>query len=383
MRHISSLLLLVVIVWPASAQYYSRSYCYPSYSYPSYSYPSYSYPTYYSYPSYSYPSYYYPTYSYPTYYSYSTPTYTAPTYTSQNVTYKTVDWRAKLLEIAGDRDRAEYQIVKGALEQRYFMDATAALGFNRPGVGHGYLAGYYGIGGYTPPTYGVSTSYPGAYGSAYTHSTLNLGQFGANASTIYGNTLQSLFQQPDLNILFQQAARLAQGAQTLSGQATTDFQSSISQMGNNQSKVAEILAKGQAAAAAFQGLQPSGQYSQSTKVDLDSRPKIPDWKGAPDISGGTGGPSSLNNPGGSGLPSLQELAGAWKQSAEQHCAGCHGTKVQEGKFNVWNVTKMDLSQRLVVLSRIHSHDEKMRMPKGKAPLGEQELKMWDLYLTQP
>lgn len=163
----------------------------------------------------------------------------------QKVTYRDADWKAKLLDIAAARDKWEGDIRRGAYEQRYFMDSVDALG----------LKGNFHWGGYgASPPYGDVTAYPL---NGVLRSSLQFGSYGANASTIYGSSYKQIAEQygdANLSQLYQQANRLAENAQKLGGQATADFSGLVQAEGSNRARVAEILARGEAAQRVLQSL---------------------------------------------------------------------------------------------------------------------------------
>jgi hypothetical protein len=69
-----------------------------------------------------------------------------------------------------------------------------------------------------------------------------------------------------LTIPLNQAARLTENAQTLAGQANSDYQNNVAMLGNNLARVAEIHAKGAAAAASLSAANAPPSSTTETKT---------------------------------------------------------------------------------------------------------------------
>lgn len=263
------------------------------------------------------------------------------------VSYKDVDWRTKLLEIAKQRDATEGAIRKNAFEQKYFLDGVQALGltgnFNwqNYGLAPPYVGGGYNVGGYS-----------------------NVGSYGVSGNTLYGysyNTIANLYGDTNLNQLYQQANRLAENQQKLAGQATTEFGSLVGQAGDNASKVAEILAKGQAVEQYLKSLQ---QPSAKLETKTFSFKVMPDSDGKLQVQKIEGGPTV-------GVTNSM----SWTQSAAK-CFSCHQDKKREGGFDVRTYFDMTPEQKEVVIDRLTTKDPNRMMPKGGKRLSLEELKLW-------
>jgi len=388
------LLAACPLLGPAQAGGYRMSYghSYPSYGYGhsySYSYPVYVpayYPTYYSYPSYSY------SYAAPSY-SYATPSYSAPTsglydgqyhyhaagstrdgtyypagmyrwyqgqWQAQNGVPK--DWKSQLLTLATARDKVEAQIRLNAAEAAQFNQALKAMGLE----GNFHFDQY----GQHPAPF-VQPKPQAGYGN---HN-YNLGSYGSNGSTIYGytlNTIKDLYGDSSMNTLFQQAERLASNSQTLAGQATQQFQASITQEGSNRARVAEALARGQAAAQALKAADSPGsrETTSSTAFRIEQG------------SGDRSQESGVRSQGAQPRVESQEGEGtalqqAFVQLATSKCLRCHGEDKQEGKFDVRKYPQMSLEEKARrVWPRLTHPDEAKKMPKEGKPLSAEELRIF-------
>lgn len=321
--------------------YYSGSQAYTRYWYQP--------PGYYSYGSYYYPPGYY---VYTAYYPPAASTYTP------SVNYTDPDWRSKLLDLAAQRDKAEGKIRVNAFEQKYFLEAVEALGLK----GNFNWQGY----GQAPP---YSVNPYSSYGN------LQLSTAGAQGSTVYGysyNTIASFYGDVNLSQLYQQAQRLAENAQQLSGQATTEFGALISQEGNNRAKVAEILAKAQATREFLKGLQGSGGeikiQGKSFRVGPEKNVEPPPM--APPQNGEKG--AGLN----------EALKNQWIQSASTRCYSCHGQGgKKDGGFDVQTYPSLSPEAREdIVRNRLLTKNPEKGMPRGKdgkhAPLPLSEIGAW-------
>lgn len=271
------------------------------------------------------------------YYQYSA--YTAPV-----VTYKTPEWRTRLLELATARDRREGLIRQNAFEHQYFLEAIKTLGLEGNFRWNGY--------GMTPPGYS---------GDIYRQQTTS---YGANASTIYGysyNTIASLYGDTNLNQLYLQAAQLAEGSQNLTREAVAGHQNLVGLEGSNRARVAEILAKAQMASQIISSLQAT-----------------------PTIE--TKGFSFKVVPGG-GIEKVEEgvdaktkegLVEQFAVVARESCASCHSGKKLEGKFDITNYLNMSPREKEKVWQRLTDPDPKRRMPKDADPLPPEKLRLFFL-----
>ena len=309
------------------------------------------------------PSYYYcGRYYYPQgyYYYYYSHTYQAPV---QQVNYNDPGWRSKLLDLATARDKVEGKIRLGAFEQAYFMEAVKALGLEGNFKWQGY--------GLAPPY-----SYGPSYGN------LQLGSYGAQGNTVYGysmNSIASFYGDANLSQLYQQAARLAEGAQKYAGQATQDFGGLVGQEGQNRAKVAEILAKSQAVAEYLRAIQGSGGKIETKEFR---------FRVGPGADGGPPKVEKIENPN-DPVPMAQpkdnvQVQQLWQAHAKAKCGACHDGAKAEGGFKLTSYGEMTVEQKLVVVGRLLTTDEGKRMPRiqggGVAPkLSTDEIRLWLSY----
>lgn len=252
--------------------------------------------------------------------------------------YKTVEtikhtdsnWRSKLLDLAAQRDKFEGEIRKNAHEQAYFMDAVRGLG----------LQGNFGWSGYGAVPPGASSGY--GYGYSYSQS------YGANATTKYTySNLSQLYGDSDLNQLYQAANQLAQNAQRLGGEATSNFTALAGQEGANRARVAEILAKGQMAQQILQVLEaaPSetvrgftfkfnerGVFERVESAAVDPKVKA-------------------------------DLYDQFSIVAESRCASCHSGAAKKGGFDVYSYPTMSPEAKQKVWMRLTSDNENLVMPR--------------------
>jgi hypothetical protein len=339
---------------------YGYNYGYQSYT-PSYSYyvPSYSYTQTYVTPSYSTSNLYDGNYHYHAAGTYQGVYYPAGNYAWQNNTWvgqgaalatpvAPADWKTTLLKVASKRD-----------EFIAYQNALRELGLPQPQQPPGNFQPPPGVQGATPGGYGVNKN-------------ANLGTYGANASTLYGYTYSSvkdLYGDANLNTLFAQAERLATNAQALGGQATQQFQQTVQQEGGNRARVAEALARGQAAATALRAAQGSETHQSQTTTRYGTGI---DQQAPPE-------PQSQRQ--GATAPSGQ-MDPAWIKLATEKCLDCHGEKKMESKFDVRKYGTMSLAERAKrVWPRINPEaaDDK-RMPKDHPPLTPEEYR---LFISQP
>jgi hypothetical protein len=221
--------------------------------------------------------------------------------------------------------------------------------------------------------YGASQGYP------YSNSQYRaVGSYGAQGNTAYGysyNFVKDLYGSTDLNALYQQSSMLTKGAQDLAGQAQGDFSALVNQAGSNAARVAEILAKGEAASKALQAATAS---SSSTVVEGSSSSGIaPPMSGASNGDSGNGGETiSSSNPA-SGPAVVGGNSGGSSSAVAQakaflinvgipRCGSCHlakDGKEPSGKFSILTYPTMNAAQKEKVWDRIFTSDETKRMPR--------------------
>ncbi len=309
---------------------------------------NYAYNRYYAQPYYSYGVYYPGSYVYTYSHTYTPQTYTAPT-----PAYTDPGWRSKLLDIAAARDKAESNIRKSAFEQAHYMDAVKALGLQ----GNFHWQGY-----------GVAPPYPSyAYGVPHSsYGNLQLSNAGVQGNTLYGysyNSIASVYGDTNLSQLYQQANRLAENAQRLSGQATTDFSALVGAEGSNRARVAEILAKSQAVQEMLRAMQ-DGNAKVETKTftfkmvqGANGAMEIQKVPNGPPNGNGVANPEQLPAPGNGQVDQAK-----WQQSA-MSCVACHSGQKKEGAFDVTQYQTLTPDQKMKVVNRLTTSDDAKRMPR--------------------
>lgn len=268
-------------------------------------------------------------------YSYSYTLYTgkiAPAYTPPAVpSYTEPGWRGKLLDIASQRDKGELALRQLSAEHSAYLESLNALG----------LSGNFRINGY-----GQSLGYPqSSYGGA------NLGSYGVNGNTLYGYSYQSIkdaYGETNMNTLYQQAARNTQTAQQLGGQAHTEFSALVAAAGNNQARVAEILAKAAAVERAFNAANPQPRTTTTTSG-----------------SGTIIKPNPPNDP----MPpaddqqAIQDGISFLKNTGVPLCGTCHSGANAKGKFDIASYPNLTQAQKAVVWERLTTTDDNLVMPR--------------------
>jgi len=237
-------------------------------------------------------------------------------------------WREQLLRLAEQREKYELQVRRSAEEHREFLEAINALGIQAGLAGPGYTH--------------VTGGQYSADGSAYVQQALPQG------STVYGySAAADVYGDVDLGALYQQALRLAEQSTEYGSVATANATSLIQQEGNNRARVAEILARGQAAREAL----------ESTRLGSEAHVRI---------QGTTSGQSQVQAQVQSGpLPEL----GAVVQNS---CVKCHGGEKTLGNLNMTDLSSIDAAMGRKILERIVNPDPEMRMPPEQ-PLTAREI----------
>lgn len=246
------------------------------------------------------------------------------------VTYTDPDWRTQLLKIAASRDKIEGKLRLNASEQKYFLEAVEALG----------LAGNFNF-----KNYGADP---------YNYGALSVSQAGYQGKTITGyslSTFADVYGAFDRSVLYQQASRHTQNAQQLAGQAATDFSGLVAQEGNNSVRVAEILAKGEAAAKVLQASKPEDRTQITTREFRFQIEQTPDGK--VEVK------PILEQP-----VTIQQTNANFYQVAALQCASCHAGDKPKGNFNVFSFPTMKEEDKKKVRERLNHTDVKLRMPRN-------------------
>jgi hypothetical protein len=206
--------------------------------------------------------------------------------------------------------------------------------------------------------YGQYSPYPGgnfAFPQYGGYGANGVGSYGASGNTLYGYSVQTLkdyYGSTDLNALYQAASRLTQGAQGLAGQAHTEFSQLVGQAGDNAGRVAEILARSQAAANALNATDPQARTRESSSTTV--------------IRSGTGTPPAvpLPDPPVTGVTLAPANAQTFIQKVGgPQCGQCHGDTDPKGKFKISDYPKMTPEEKGKVIFRLTTLDKSKMMPR--------------------
>lgn len=248
----------------------------------------------------------------------ATPTYTPPTPPAY-----APGWKEKMVELAKSKDDlAAYQQALTALGYRYIPSA--------PGLVYG--------GGYSTSTYST---------------------FGAQGQTVYGypaysvNALKDPYSTLDLNIPFQQSARLVQNMQTLTGQGMTDLSDRISEVNAGITRVAEANAVGRAAAAALLAARPAPSATTRTTVTSSS---------AATSTGGSVGSSTATGTAAPATMLTTDATAFLRDVGTPLCATCHSGATKKGSFDITAYPNLPIEQKRIVWARLITAEKGKRMP---------------------
>lgn len=160
-------------------------------------------------------------------------------------------------------------------------------------------------------------------------------------ATVYGlSTLSQVYGATDLGTLYQQAIRLASDANGYAAQANSGATGLIAQAQAGQYRIAEIVAKGEATARAFEAIKPANSATVVT-----------------DGFQAQAGASAQVQPLNTGIV----------EGLERKCQVCHaeGNATANGGGAVLpRFSEMTKEQRAVVAYRLSTPDAKEKMPKG-------------------
>lgn len=247
--------------------------------------------------------------------------YVPPARPQTNITHNTTnnfapeqpkDWRSLIVELAQIREQNETAILKVQADHKAYIEALAALG------------------------YSANQSYQQqSYGNA----------IGSVGNTQYGYSAQTVLQAYgvlDLNSLYLAASQLTRGAQQLGSQATTEFNGLVGQAGQNQARIAEILARATAAKQVLDSLE-------QTKTTIVN--SVNEFGSGPQLQNG--------NWNGNGQQQNQQLA----QVLQTKCAACHNSSKRRGNFNAADYLNMSPEEKGYVISLLTTNDPNRRMPR--------------------
>lgn len=253
-------------------------------------------------------------------------------YTPVKLDYQAADIEQAIIKLAADRDRAVLKIAAQQQKSQSALQLVDKLG----------LSQNFGI-----PNYGTGI---------FSYGTPQLSSAGVQGNSVYGYSYKSVadvYGTTDLNALYQQAARLTENAQTLAGQANSDFSTRVGEANQGARAVAEILARGEAGAKVLQAAKPS----PSVRIEQQSG----------GFQFGTRTNSLLQS---SVVGAKLDL----KLPGPAKCVSCHSGGGDA--VTAWDITRYnpnDSRQRNKVLSRLITEDPEKIMPKGADhPLSPEE-----------
>lgn len=176
----------------------------------------------------------------------------------------------------------------------------------------------------------------------------------AQGTTIYGySSLADSYNQVDLGLLYNQAARLTDQAQQLAGQAHMDFSALVQAEGQNRAEVAKILAQGQAAQAALTATK--GEPSQPIVRQFSFR-----------VTQGENGQLEVEKieeePQSFDLATPDDVAQNVSQLLRNQCVSCHNSDNAQGGLNLLEAITDD--QQRKILNRVTTDDLSLRMPRN-------------------
>lgn len=274
-------------------------------------------------------------------------------YEAKSYTAGTEGWRSQLLRIKGQQKLYEDRLKESANEHNEFMEAVKELG----------LSGSYN---FTP-------RYANA-GLANQNLAASLGQYGATpyagqGNTIYGYTeLSEVYGRLDLALHLNQAARLAEGAQNLSQQATGGFNTMVDNAGERQKGIATVLAQAQAAA----------QVLQATKVDPQGTVRrqsfffkvVPDANGQMKAEMIDGAPAAATTTG--------DVEERFTAVVQNNCLSCHNGEKAKGGLDFAKAQDFPFETWKKIWTRVRHPDPARRMPltgdnEPGQPLADEDL----------
>lgn len=182
----------------------------------------------------------------------------------------------------------------------------------------------------------------------------------AQGTTVYGyqGSMSDYYNQVDMGLLYNQAARLTDQAQQLAGQASTDFQTLVHAEGQYRAQVAQTLARGQAARDAL--LATGGQQPQQVVTQRSFSFKV--TQGA---DGQFKVEQDKPNPVGSGpdfnLINQDQVMNAVSGLLTNKCVACHNAEKAAGGLNF--LGPITDAQQRSVLARVTTEDQTKLMPR--------------------
>ncbi|WDI43378.1 hypothetical protein [Bremerella sp. P1] len=190
----------------------------------------------------------------------------------------------------------------------------------------------------------------------------------AQGTSVYGySSLAGSYNQVDLGLLYNQAARLSDQAQQLAGQAHLDFAGLVQAESQSRAEVAEIVARGQAAALALQATQGGPSFNRE--------PRSFSFRASQDAQGGWSVEPLTEA---KGKPSFElaevPLETRASELLKSKCVRCHNDSSQQGGLNLLGPVTPD--QQEAIWDEVSSGS----MPQSGPALSAAELEVLRVVL---
>jgi mono/diheme cytochrome c family protein len=198
------------------------------------------------------------------------------------------------------------------------------------------------------PVGSINTDNSSTYNYSYT---INYSQLPtAQGSTLYGQAFTEtadIYGNLDLGVYYDQAIRVLADSGRLHDSAIQGTLSLLDQAGQNQTRVAETLARGEADARRFQALAELAKANAVPNSAHVSRQfSVQQGSGQTQVDGQT-------------VPGIGRLQTVFNQ----YCVKCHGGVKTEGGLNLSDVSRLDEKTGENILDRITTSDPGKRMPR--------------------
>lgn len=172
----------------------------------------------------------------------------------------------------------------------------------------------------------------------------------AQGSSVYSVAPAQLVQPVDYLKVLQQAERLAQQSQALTSDATSGFLSLAQETNAGQQRVAEIIASGQAAAAALTATKPQAiQQIRSQSLTFK-------------LSQGMDGAWKVDPHSAQAVTSAKDPVAFRSALTEGGCITCHSGQNAKGKLNLADLASLTTDQAASIVERATTADTSKRMP---------------------
>lgn len=276
-------------------------------------------------------------------YAYTSYSYTLVPSKKVTITPQSEDnWRARLLEIAKERDRWEGNLRASALEQNEFLESVKALGLD---------------GNFRWNGYGYEIQYAKGYRPAVAQYDQLVQPQGA---TVYGvKEVADIYGNVNIGQIYQQALRLRADSRAYEAEGDKGTTALVDNLGHAAAAVAEIQAKGAATVKILSELRPESRARILRELSIEHR-------------GQAGGGSVVPQNGGG-----SDALAAAQATANNRCVSCHRPDKKLGDLDMTNLSLLSNDQARKILEAINHADPQRRMPRGPdntvgTPLTEEE-----------